>query len=63
VRRRPYLVFAVAALSLLTVPVVLTLHLGETDLIVTALVATDVLRRRDGGRLQGWGSVWPPRSG
>ncbi len=55
VRRRPELVIAVAALGLLTVPVVLTLHLGETDLIVTALVATDVLRRRDGGRLQGVG--------
>lgn len=55
VRRRPDLVLATAALALLTVPVVLTLHLGETDLIVTALVATDVLRRRDGGRLQGVG--------
>ncbi len=55
VRRRPELVFAVAGLSLLTVPVVLTLHLGETDLIVAALVAGDVLRRRDGGRLQGIG--------
>lgn len=55
VRRRPELVIAVAALALLTVPVVLTLHLGETDLIVTALVAGDVLRRRDGGRLQGVG--------
>ncbi|HEY2054734.1 MAG TPA: glycosyltransferase 87 family protein [Solirubrobacterales bacterium] len=54
-RRRPDLVVAVAALALLTVPVVLTLHLGETDLIVTALVATDVLRRRDGGRFQGVG--------
>ncbi len=46
---------ATAALALATVPVVLTLHLGETDLIVTALVATDVLRRRDGGRTQGVG--------
>lgn len=55
VRRRPDMVLAVAALSLLTVPVVLTLHLGETDLIVTALVASDVLRRRDGGRFQGAG--------
>ncbi len=55
VRRRPDLVIAVSALALLTVPVVLTLHLGETDLIVTALVATDVLRRKDGGRLQGVG--------
>jgi alpha-1,2-mannosyltransferase len=55
VRRRPDLVLAVAALALLLVPVVLTLHLGETDLIVTALVAADVLGRRDGGRLQGVG--------
>jgi alpha-1,2-mannosyltransferase len=55
VRRRPGLVFAVAALALLTVPVVDTLHLGETDLIVTALVATDLLRKRDGGRWQGVG--------
>ncbi len=54
-RRRPDLVIATAALALLTVPVVLTLHLGETDLIVTALVAGDVLRRRDGGRMQGVG--------
>jgi alpha-1,2-mannosyltransferase len=55
VHRRPDLVIATAALALLIVPVVLTLHLGETDLIVTALVATDVLRRRDGGRFQGVG--------
>jgi alpha-1,2-mannosyltransferase len=55
VRRRPDRVLTVAALALLTVPVVLTFHLGETDLIVTALVAADVLRRRDGGRLQGVG--------
>lgn len=55
VRRRPALVFAAAALALLTVPVVDTLHLGETDLIVAALVATDLLRRRDGGRWQGVG--------
>lgn len=55
VRRRRDRVLTVAALALLTVPVVLTFHLGETDLIVTALVAADVLRRRDGGRLQGVG--------
>jgi alpha-1,2-mannosyltransferase len=53
VKLRPELVFAAAALALLTVPVVDTLHLGETDLIVTALVAADLLRRRDGGRWQG----------
>jgi alpha-1,2-mannosyltransferase len=55
VRRRPDTVLAAAALALLLVPVELTLHLGETDLIVTALVAGDVLRCRDGGRLQGVG--------
>jgi alpha-1,2-mannosyltransferase len=55
VRRRPELVIAVAAPALLTVPVAVTLHLGETDLIVTALVAADVLRRRDGGHWQGVG--------
>lgn len=55
VRRRPDLVVAVAACGLVLAPVVLTFHLGETDLIVTALVASDVLRRRDGGILQGVG--------
>lgn len=55
VRLRPELVFAAVALALLTLPVVDTLHLGETDLIVTALVASDLLRRRDGGRWQGVG--------
>ena len=50
---------AVAACGLVLAPVVLTFHLGETDLIVTALVASDVLRRRDGGILQGVGSDNP----
>jgi alpha-1,2-mannosyltransferase len=53
VKPRPELVFGAAALALLTLPVVDTLHLGETDLIVTALVAADLLRHRDGGRWQG----------
>jgi alpha-1,2-mannosyltransferase len=53
VRRRPDTVFAVAALALLLWPVDYTLHLGEVDLIVAALVGTDLLARRDGGRWQG----------
>jgi alpha-1,2-mannosyltransferase len=53
VRRRPETVFAVAALALLTWPVDYTLHLGEIDLIVAALVGADLLARRDGGRWQG----------
>ncbi len=53
VRRRPETMFAVTALALLTFPVSETLHLGETDLIVAALVAADVLGRRDGGWWQG----------
>ena len=53
VRRRPQTVFAVAALALLTWPVDYTLHLGEVDLIVAALVGADLLARRDGSRWQG----------
>src|ERR1700733_7663816 len=53
VRRRPQTVFAVAALALLTWPVDYTLHLGEVDLIVAALVGADLLAGRDGGRWQG----------
>jgi alpha-1,2-mannosyltransferase len=53
VRRHPQMVFAVAALALLTWPVDYTLHLGEVDLIVTALVGADLLARRDGRRWQG----------
>jgi alpha-1,2-mannosyltransferase len=53
VRRRPETVFAVAALALLTWPVDYTLHLGEIDLIVAALVGADLLARRDGSRWQG----------
>lgn len=54
VRRAPRLVFAAAALALLTVPVSYTLHLGEIDLAVAALVAGDVLGR-DGYRWRGAG--------
>jgi len=53
VRRRPETVFAAAALALLTWPVDYTLHLGEVNLIVAALVGVDLLARRDGGWWQG----------
>ncbi|MGH3151327.1 MAG: glycosyltransferase 87 family protein [Streptosporangiaceae bacterium] len=53
VRPRPGTVFAVTALALLTVPVAYTLHLGEINLILAAMVAADLLRRHDGGRWQG----------
>jgi alpha-1,2-mannosyltransferase len=52
VQRRPETVFAVMALALLTAPVGITLHLGEVNLILAALVGVDLLRR-DGGRWQG----------
>jgi alpha-1,2-mannosyltransferase len=53
VRQRPETVFAVTALALLTWPVAYTLHLGEVNLILAALAATDLLRRHDGHRWQG----------
>ena len=53
VRRRPETVFAVTALALLTWPVTYTLHLGEVNLMLAALVGTDVLRRHDGHWWQG----------
>jgi alpha-1,2-mannosyltransferase len=53
VRRRPETVFAVTALALLTWPVAYTLHLGEVNLILAALAATDLLRRYDGYWWQG----------
>lgn len=53
VRRRPETVFAVTALALLTWPVTYTLRLGEVNLIVAALAAADLLRRRDGHWAQG----------
>ncbi len=55
-RRRPETVFALTALALLTWPVAYTVHLGETDLILTALIGADLLRRRDGGWWQGIGT-------
>lgn len=55
VRRRPETWFALTALTLLTWPVALTLHLGEVNLILAALIGADLLRRRDGGWWQGIG--------
>ena len=54
-RRRPETVFALTALALLTWPVAYTLHLGEINLILAALIGADLLRRRDGGWWQGIG--------
>jgi alpha-1,2-mannosyltransferase len=56
VRRRPETVFAVSALALLTWPVAYTLHLGEVNLILAALIGADLLRRRDGAWWQGIGT-------
>ncbi len=56
VRRRPETVFAVSALALLTWPVAYTLHLGEVNLILAALIGPDLLRRRDGFWWQGIGT-------
>ena len=56
VRRRAESVFAVSALALLAWPVTYTLHLGEVNLIVAALIGVDVLRRHDGGWWQGIGT-------
>ena len=55
-RRRPESVFALSAMALLTWPVAYTLHLGEVNLIVAALIGADVLRRHDGGWWQGIGT-------
>ncbi len=56
VRPRPETVFAVSALALLTRPVAYTLHLGEINLILAALIGTDLLRREDGAWWQGIGT-------
>ena len=56
VRRRPESVFAMSAIALLTWPVAYTLHLGEVNLILAALIGADVLRRHDGGWWQGIGT-------
>ena len=56
VRRRPEIVFAVSALALQTRPVAYTLHLGEVNLILAALIGADLLRPRDGAWWQGIGT-------
>jgi alpha-1,2-mannosyltransferase len=56
VRRRPEIIFLVSALALLTWPVTYTLHLGEVNLILAALIGADLLRRRDGAWWQGIGT-------
>jgi len=56
VKRRPEIVFAVSALALQTWPVAYTLHLGEINLILAALIGTDLLRREDGAWWQGAGT-------
>ena len=56
VRRRADIVFAVSAIGLLTWPVAYTLHLGEVNPILAALIGADVLRRHDGGWWQGVGT-------
>jgi alpha-1,2-mannosyltransferase len=56
VRRRPETVFAVSAVALLTWPVAYTLHLGEVNLILAALIGADLLARRDGAWWQGIGT-------
>jgi alpha-1,2-mannosyltransferase len=48
VRLRAETVFAVSALALLTWPVAYTLHLGEVNLILAALIGADLLRPRGG---------------
>jgi alpha-1,2-mannosyltransferase len=46
VRRRPEAVFAVSALALQTWPVAYTLHLGEVNLILGAMIGADLLQPR-----------------
>ena len=53
VGHRPGLVVAAGALALLTQPVAYTLRLGEVNLILTALIAADLLRRHDSAWWQG----------
>src|SRR5689334_878806 len=55
-KRRPEIVFAVSALALQTWPVAYTLHLGEINLILAALIGTDLLRREDRAWWQGAGT-------
>ena len=53
IRRRPEVVFAVSALALQTRPVAYTLHLGEVNLILAALIGTDLLRPPGRGLVAG----------
>jgi alpha-1,2-mannosyltransferase len=55
VRRRPEIVFAVWALALQTWPVAYTLHLGEVNLILSALIGADLLR--PGGNGAWWQGI------
>src|SRR5436305_1549304 len=48
IRRRPEIVFAVSALALQTWPVAYTLHLGEVNLILAALIGADLFGSRGG---------------
>ncbi|HEY2240557.1 MAG TPA: glycosyltransferase 87 family protein [Streptosporangiaceae bacterium] len=50
---RPEWTVAVTTLALLLQPVMYTLHLGEVNLILAALIAADLLRRHDGAWWQG----------
>ena len=60
VRRRPEIIFAVSALALQTWPVAYTLHLGEVNLILAALIGADLLRppRGSGGSSAPDGAWW-----
>jgi alpha-1,2-mannosyltransferase len=58
IRRRPETVFAVSALALQTWPVAYTLHLGEVNLILAALIGADLLWRRVGSELAGRDGAW-----
>ena len=62
VRQRTGGVFAVSAIGLLTWPVAYTLHLGEVDLILAALIGVDVLRGTTAAGGRGSGRGWPPGS-
>ena len=62
VRRRPESVFAMSAIALLTWPVAYTLHLGEVNLILAALIGADVLAGMMAAGGRGSGRDWPPGS-
>ena len=62
VKRRPEIVFAVSALALQTWPVAYTLHLGEINLILAALIGTACCGARTGPGGKAPGPGWPPGS-